>query len=159
MLEQCPHALHAFNRICHARPQIAVEVDDALVSGTPSTNARQYAMARMRQRLLQAHGWHCVEVSLAEWAALGDRHQQQHFFIDKVNEVLAAVAQQHQHSHAGGCCGGGGGSGGHAHSHGDDHNHSHSHGPQAAGKGSDHGPAAHVHQPGGGCCGGGDHKH
>lgn len=101
-VKQC--ASNQLRASCYIPPlQVAVEVDDGDQQGYVATNAKQYAFARVRERVLQSHGWTVAKISGQRFMEVEDEHQRMHYLLEVLKEAVSKAAQSHHHHHHEGC--------------------------------------------------------
>lgn len=61
------------------------------------------ASQRVREKVLETHGWLVVRLQQGRWASLSNPHDRMHYLLD---ELKGAVGAAHK-ANGGGCCGGG----------------------------------------------------
>lgn len=114
--------------------QIALELEEEAQAGgpgagaSPAASARAFALKRVRERALAAHGWTIVPIPESVWRTLGMdaggaggveksaaagaaspvQHARIHYLLAQLKGTLAQLqkAKEHDHQHHG-CCGGG----------------------------------------------------
>lgn len=119
-------------------PQVAIELVPAAqgaggeaAAASPAARARGFALQRVRERALQAHGWVLLHLHEHEWQQAGSdgppppaqgeegppsaaawrQHQRMHLLLDRLKGLLQQEDGVHHHGHHHHNHGGGGGGG------------------------------------------------